>query len=312
MKEENLIFIISQPRSGSTFLQNLLSNNEEVNTCSEPWLLLNFANQLKPSLLSASFDNMLALKAFRNYIINQNINITQKQKDYILELYSPLQEGFKLIIDKTPRYWEILDEIQQLFPESKIIILKRNPIDVASSMMKTWNIKSLSRLSVSYSRDLLRAPGKIYSFSVSNKANNNVYILRYEDLKEETEKEIKKIYNWLGIKYNMEVLDIKKNNKYKGEFGDTYQNSDTNYEEIKATSDLVELNKKQKNFLAGYAHYLGEKFLQEYGNYEFKNHNRTLEFSYFIHQVRNKGLRIKFKEEIQFLLKEAYFRFKKI
>ncbi|WP_081212329.1 sulfotransferase family protein [Salegentibacter sediminis] len=312
MEEQNLVFIISQPRSGSTFLQNLLSNNTEVNTCSESWLLLNFANQIKPSLLSASFNNILAGKAFGNYVNDQKIDFTKKQKDFILELYRPLQEGYKLVIDKTPRYWEILEEVQQLFPESRIILLKRNPIDVASSIMKTWHIKSLSQLSTNYNRDLLIAPGKIHSFSLSNKTNKNVYVLRYEDLVGDTQTETEKIYNWLGIKYSSEVLDLDQNKKYKGEFGDPYQNSDKDYEEIKATSDLVELNKIQKNFIKGYAHYLGEDFLKEYGNYEFEDQKKTVEFAYFIHKLRNRNLEVKFKEEVQFLLKEVYFRFKKM
>ncbi|MGY5850389.1 sulfotransferase family protein [Salegentibacter sp. F14] len=312
LKEHNLIFIISQPRSGSTFLQNLLSNNTEVNTCSEPWLLLNFTNQLKPSLISATFDNKLARKAFRNYINDQKIDFTKKQKEFILELYSPLQEGFKLVIDKTPRYWEILEEIQQLFPKSRIILLKRNPIDVAISMMKTWNIKSLSSLSTNYSRDLLIAPGKIHLFSLSNKANKNIYVLRYEDLVDDTQTETEKIYNWLGIKYSTKVLDLEQNQKYKGEFGDPYQNSDKNYEEIKAISELVELNKTQKKFLKGYAHFLGKKFLKEYGDYEFKEYKRTAEFSYFFQQTKNWNGKVNFRSKIIFLLKEAYFRWCKI
>lgn len=34
------IFIISLPRSGSTLLQNILSNNSEISTTSEPWILI--------------------------------------------------------------------------------------------------------------------------------------------------------------------------------------------------------------------------------------------------------------------------------
>jgi hypothetical protein len=284
-----------------------------VNTCSEPWLLLNFTSQLKPSLLRASFNNKLAVKAFRNYINNNpKLDFSKKQKEFILELYSPLKEDFKLVIDKTPRYWEILEEIQQLFPGSKIILLKRNPIDIARSMMKTWNIESLSRLGANYSRDLLYAPGVIHSFSLKNKANKNIYVLRYEDLKEETEKETKEIYKWLGISYSNEVLDLKRNKKYKGEFGDPYQNSDQDYKEMKSASDLVKLNKIQKNFLAGYAYYLGEEFLNKYGYYEFNNQRKTLEFSYFIHKVKDRNVEVNFKQEVLFLFKEVYFRLRKI
>ena len=60
MLDRNLIFIVSQPRSGSTLLQNLLSNNTQVNTASEPWILLRLAPFFKPSLINATFDYKLA------------------------------------------------------------------------------------------------------------------------------------------------------------------------------------------------------------------------------------------------------------
>ena len=37
---ENLIFIISQPRSGSTLLQRMLSGNKDIKTSAETWLML--------------------------------------------------------------------------------------------------------------------------------------------------------------------------------------------------------------------------------------------------------------------------------
>ena len=147
MKEENLIFIVSQPRSGSTYLQNLLSNNKEINTCSEPWVLLNFANQIKPKLLQAKFDNELAINAFSHYQNKYSeFDFKEKQKQFLLSLYEPMFQGFNFVIDKTPRYWEILEDIVRIFPKSKVIILKRNPIDVARSMITTWKMESLQEL----------------------------------------------------------------------------------------------------------------------------------------------------------------------
>ena len=37
---ENLIFIISQPRSGSTLLQRMLSGNKDIKASAETWLML--------------------------------------------------------------------------------------------------------------------------------------------------------------------------------------------------------------------------------------------------------------------------------
>ena len=100
MKEENLIFIVSQPRSGSTYLQNLLSNNKQTNTCSEPWLLLNFLNFIKPSLVHTKTDNKLTIRALNNYLnAFPNFKFKEACKELILKLYEPMFKGYQFAID---------------------------------------------------------------------------------------------------------------------------------------------------------------------------------------------------------------------
>ncbi len=310
MKEENLIFIVSQPRSGSTYLQNLLSNNEETNTCSEPWLLLNFANQMKPELIKAEFDNKLAVDAFKDYLYKYpNFDFSKIQKQFLLSLYNPMFDGYKLVIDKTPRYWEILDEIVAIFPKSKIIILKRNPIDVAKSIITTWNIPSLEKLYY-FKRDLLLAPKQIQSFFSQHGNSHNIYMIRYEDLVANTATEVKKIYKWIGLKYDASVLEISKNQKYKGRYGDPYQNSNNSYASVKEESNSKKLDIKFKDFLIGYNHFFGSDFLEKYGNYHQNGFElkKTRSFIYFMFidecNIKKKSL----KREIVSLMKKYYFK----
>lgn len=310
MDESNLIFIISQPRSGSTYLQNLLSNNGETNTCSEPWLLLHFANQFKPSLFQTTFDNTIAASAFEDYLgKHPSIDYNKEQKTFLLNLYKPLFEGFQFAIDKTPRYWEIMDEIVVLFPSSKIIILKRNPIDVAKSMIKTWNIKSISQLTY-FKRDLLLAPKRIHSFCGKHCNNTNVYTLQYETLINNTAEEVKKVYEWIGIAFHEAVLETSKNEKYKGKYGDPYQNSEKSYIEVKTDAKRKVLNKSFLSFLKGYSHYLGEDFLKEYGGYKTPKGQRkhTHSFAYFLHLSKETSRPSTFKKEFKYLFKETYYR----
>ncbi|WP_189477523.1 sulfotransferase [Halioglobus pacificus] len=46
MEQTELIFLISQPRSGSTLTQRLIATHEEVFTRSEPWLMLRAAQNI--------------------------------------------------------------------------------------------------------------------------------------------------------------------------------------------------------------------------------------------------------------------------
>jgi len=77
-------------------------------------------------------------------------------------LYGQALDGTEAttFLDKTPRYYYILPEIHEAFPEAHIIVLFRNPLAVLASILTTWvedDWLSLHR----YRDDLLEAPGRL-------------------------------------------------------------------------------------------------------------------------------------------------------
>ncbi len=304
MDEENLIFIISQPRSGSTYLQNLLSNNKEVNTCSEPWILLHFANQIKPSLLSASFNNQKTEEAFQEYLSRfPQLNFEATFKDFILKLYAPMAEGFTYIIDKTPRYWELMEELLILFPKSKILIIKRNPIDVLSSIIKTWNLNTLRDLN-EYRNDILLAPHRIQSFVLAQKNNPNVCAVKYEDLLNNPKEMVKTLYQWIGLEYSDSVLQAANNEKYKGKFGDPFQNAENEPNLLRQQSKKMEINPKMQEFIMGYKEFLSSDFLKEYGEYSVEGAQKTDIFNTFLNNKKE----VVVNTELQYLKNSTSFK----
>ena len=77
---ENLIFLISQPRAGSTLLQRMLAGHPEIHTTSEPWFMLPALYALRTTGIEAEYD------VKRAWIGSQ-------------EFYKTLPEG-------TEAYWE--------------------------------------------------------------------------------------------------------------------------------------------------------------------------------------------------------------
>ncbi len=283
MSDDKLIFIISQPRAGSTFLQRLLSNNELVNTTGEPWILLHCASLMKPELLDATFSNTLTQWAYDEYKKGfPTFDFQKIEKEYMLSLYQPLLEGYSYVVDKTPRYWEIINEIPKIFPSAKIIVLKRNPEAVLTSIIRTWQLESVKDLS-RFQRDLLLAPFELQRFLQKNKDTANVLEVKYEALLTDLPTQTEAIYNWLKLPYNQSVLDVEQNNKTKGVFGDPYQNNDDSYNIVSSLSSKYQLSKRQKTFVKAYLNFLGKPFLNEYG-YTFaenKKGGKSLAFEYF-------------------------------
>lgn len=282
MKEEALIFLVSQPRSGSTYLQRLLSNNDSVNTVSEPWILLAFANQFNPRIVKSAVNNRLTVKAFSEYLeAHPTLDFNDKFQKFLLSLYAPMLANNKYVLDKTPRYWEILDEIVTTFPNSKIILLKRNPLDVVTSMVRTWNLQSFNMLN-NYRRDILLAPKAIQKFENENSNNPNVISITYENLIANKNNVVHALYNWLGIEFNEEALDISDNRKHEGKFGDPYQN-DTNSTQSSIDSEAFLKDTRFESFLEGYCHYLGQEyFMQNSFEKNFREGNKTKEFLAFM------------------------------
>ena len=232
-KEKNLVFIVSQPRAGSTLLQNVLSNNEFVNTVSEPWILLALAPILKEDIATTKYDFNLTLNAISEFEKKyNNFNLRDSVKGIADDFYNEIFENkYRYVIDKTPRYYEILDLIQSLYPSSKILILKRNPVSVIHSLVKKRNIAKADDL-IWNNRDLLNAPFLMQNFLDKNENNKNVIELKYEDIVSSTYSSFKKIYQKIGIEYNDDVLNIENNKKTLGKFGDKNLNSSHKFSKI--------------------------------------------------------------------------------
>jgi hypothetical protein len=311
MEEDKLIFIVSQPRAGSTFLQNLLSNNNLVNTTSEHWLMLNFANQLNPKIITATFDNNLSSDAFVTTFkekVGEEL-YSKKLKDFILSLYQPLLEDHSYVLDKTPRYWEILEEIKSMFPKSRIIILKRDPISVLKSIINTWNKTTIKSLK-DYQRDLVLGPKVLHDFSLKYKNDPNVMTVRYESLLEDLSSGVQAIYSWLDIPFQVQNLNIEHNHKIRGKYGDPFQNSNKSYEKTKSkVVDLIEGDLMLKSFIKAYENFLGKTFLNEYTGRDLSiDKLKKDEFKDFFNIESTISTNIRLQNEITHIKKSTSYR----
>jgi len=144
------IFLISLPRSGSTLLQRALSAHSSINTTAEPWLLLPFIYATKKDGTLTKYSHSISFQG-----IIDMVNLLPKKIDdfngllsnFVLRLYEALSApGSKYFLDKTPRYYLVLDELYQIFPEAKFIFLFRNPVQIYASVLSTWGNKSFKAL----------------------------------------------------------------------------------------------------------------------------------------------------------------------
>ena len=196
---ENLVFIFSTPRAGSTLLSAILSGHARIHSPNEPWFLLSLAGMYEQNVaVSAGFDYRLARMAFRE--LAPRGDFLSAARAFALEIYNRrlAAAGKDILVDKTPRYCHILPFINDLFPKAKKIWLRRNPLDVAASFRNTWKAhldemtgQRITRLTF----DLVPSTAHLCDFFEAQPGLE----LRYEDLAREPEPVIAKLCDYLNI-----------------------------------------------------------------------------------------------------------------
>lgn len=207
MDDSDLVFLISQPRSGSTLLQRLLSGHSEICTASEPWILLPHLYARKEHGIDTEYQQHLAFAAINGFVENKvsEERYAAALGNMFLDLYSAAREnsGKRIFLDKTPRYYLIIDEIDELFPAARSIILLRNPLAVLGSIYRTWVVQRDIPLA-HYKLDLLLAPGVFRR--VRSSGNSRHFFVSYEALVEQAAGQLSAICRFMSLGYEEHML----------------------------------------------------------------------------------------------------------
>lgn len=143
--QENLLFIISPPRSGSTLLQRLLGSHSKIFTHPEPHLVTPLAYLgFHDTVDKAPYDHINSAEAIRLFVSD----LPRKEDDYLdaLRAYADTMYGRMLatspshtmFLDKTPAYALVLPFLAKLYPKAKYVVLTRHPMAVMSSYAQSF------------------------------------------------------------------------------------------------------------------------------------------------------------------------------
>lgn len=215
------IFVFSLPRSGSTLLQRVLMSHDDVCSVAEPWLLLPQVYVLKEKGTLSEYSSLtthFAVKDFINNLPHKEQDYNASLKTFILDLYSKqCQNDERYFLDKTPRYYLIIDDIVKLFPEAKFIFLFRNPIHAYASVVTTWGNNRFNKLRSSYDDIVLGT--KLLSEGYLKHKDKSIAV-NYETFVTDFETELRKITDYLDLELNHSVLNNFNAQNTKGSLGD--------------------------------------------------------------------------------------------
>lgn len=195
-----LVFIVSQPRSGSTLLQTILEKHPQVAAPGETWLMLPLTHSLLATGrgIDAPYETEFADEAiglFAQEHLPHGIQTIQGELGMAASrIYDLARRRARadVLVDKTPRYYRIIDDLLHWLPDCRVIALTRNPLAVLASIITTWSPR-LYR----YRADLLEAPEHLAKARHSN--NPRILSIGYEDLVGSPESTLTSIQQFMGI-----------------------------------------------------------------------------------------------------------------
>ena len=220
----DLIFIISQPRAGSTLLQRLISGHADIHATAEPWLMLHPLYALKNSGIHTEYRASLARHALQDFLAQfpdgESVYIQSLRRQAAFLYQSALKlAGKRYFLDKTPRYYHILPDLHRVFPDAKFILLFRNPLAVFSSTLKTWLNNDLSLIDPATRQDLYEAPQKLIDGARGLK--ENAIVVNYEQLVMQPLAELKRLFVRLKLVFQDDLLEYGSRTPPAGRFGDS-------------------------------------------------------------------------------------------
>lgn len=220
------IFLVSLPRSGSTVVQRTLAAHPQVATAPEPWLLLPLAAMSGERSVRcyANFSHAGAVTALGDLVARMPGGAPAYEaalRDFVLQVYGLVSESKrKYFVDKTPRYFLIVDFLLRVFPEAKLVVLLRHPLDVLASIITTWGG---SRLWLHNSQlDLHVGPQRIHEACA--KHATRLTTVHYEQFVSSPEKVTRELCSWLGLPFDDAMLKDLPSEVLSGQMGDKSDN----------------------------------------------------------------------------------------
>lgn len=196
LESRRLVFIVGSPRSGTTWLQLLLSQHPAVASGQETHLFSSYldgflkapANAAR-SQRGAGLAQILSPQTYGAWV--------RRIAAEGLTMAIPLSSGTEIVLEKTPQHIFRATDIVSLFPEAYFLEVVRDPRAVIASMQAMardgahWAKDTPLRNALEW-RDSIRQGDRLQTITERSLR------VRYEDLHEDAAAVAEKIFDWLG------------------------------------------------------------------------------------------------------------------
>jgi len=192
LEHSNLTFLIGFPRSGTTLLDTILRSHSKTMVIEEKPYLLNLRHEF-----------------FKNNNLSKLLVLNEKNKIKMQEQYfkSFNYDPKKIIIDKFPLNLIELGFIKIIFPNSKIILAIRHPLDCILSCVLTafkineamLNFENLKTTAFFYNKTFTLFIKYVEFFNI------NFHQIKYENVVSDFDNKIKNLLKYLNLEFENSI-----------------------------------------------------------------------------------------------------------
>lgn len=192
------IFIVGMPRSGSTLLERILGQHSRIEAVGEIPVL--------PRLIAAEQPDGIA--RYRNLLPGMltGDKVAEMADWYLNRSREYRQTDKPRFTDKYNGNWIRAGLIRLMFPQAKILDVRRNPFDCCWSVFKTMFADDYAR----DQRDLARYYGDYVRFmdAMAAASPDGILTVSYEELVADVEGETSRILSFLGLDFDRACVDF--------------------------------------------------------------------------------------------------------
>jgi Flp pilus assembly protein TadD len=210
------IFILGSPRSGTTLTERALSAHSEIVAGGELTFIAELRELANKILPTPTFPKNLAYSCTADFR-----QLATLFRDHYLaraESAGLLNSKAKFFTDKMPFNEIYLPIIKMAFPESPIIQLTRNPLDISVSMMShriNHGFHCAYRVeNIFHHLNAVDNLTRHYSVVTSGVMDSNILPLKYENFVDQQEQETRNMINHIGLPFEAACLSFHSNKSY--------------------------------------------------------------------------------------------------
>jgi hypothetical protein len=208
---ENLVFIVGCPRSGTTWVQRLLSRHPRVVTGQESNLFNDSIGlQLRRWRWGLATRERGGVGLVCYFTESELLELL---RDFMAKLLQRMLEPLsadQIFVDKTPDHALYVAEILELLPASRIIHVIRDPRDVVASLLaasRTWASESswAPRYAWAAARTWMKSVNTVRKASRAADARSFLE-LRYEELHRSPVENLRRVADFMGLTWSEEEM----------------------------------------------------------------------------------------------------------